>query len=429
MNWDEGFIFKGKRLSYNRITSNNWGERAIEIPIAFNFLANLDNKGNILEVGNVLSNYENSLSEYLGIKPRRIVDKFEIDINVDNVDLMDIPPEEKYDAIVSISTVEHIGQGVAPAEAYGEQTTVRDLEAPLKAIAKIYDLLIVGGKALITVPFGKLTDGVWYIQFGWDYLELLETQYNIPQKAISTVFMKRLALEITEINSNNPNNPRQIWVEERQVNKLSNILYNFPWPYANAIAILELTKIEELFIQKSTSHSAHFNYEKAIPSPIIYKELLENNFLKIFDKLNNLNIIFFPICENEEIIFADLEKITWEFFNHPDRSHITLLIYTSNISEEEANVILAAASLSALMNSNLDETDGAEICLVGELSDVQWSALLPCIGYRIAIENGNRQDFSKSRTTLYAEEMPSCSIESFRTKRTVQSETGTWFLR
>lgn len=47
---------------------------------------------------------------------------------------------------------------------------ITDREAPLKAIAKIYGLLEPNGKALITVPFGKLTDGKWYIQFSQKYL-------------------------------------------------------------------------------------------------------------------------------------------------------------------------------------------------------------------------------------------------------------------
>jgi cyclopropane fatty-acyl-phospholipid synthase-like methyltransferase len=64
-------------------------------------------------VGNVLSYYENSLSERDGVIKRRIIDKFEIDIGVDNEDLMTLESEEKYDAIVSVSTVEHIGQGLS----------------------------------------------------------------------------------------------------------------------------------------------------------------------------------------------------------------------------------------------------------------------------------------------------------------------------
>src|SRR5687767_7665995 len=112
--WEVNFNFKGKELPYNRIQYNNPSERAVEVPIGFDFLANIIKSARVLEVGNVLSYYENSLSQHTGVISRKIVDKFERELGVDNEDLMLLGSEEKYDAIVSISTVEHIGQGVTP---------------------------------------------------------------------------------------------------------------------------------------------------------------------------------------------------------------------------------------------------------------------------------------------------------------------------
>jgi len=154
MNWYKTFSYRGKNLYYNRIKYNNPTERGIEVSIAFDFLLDAPKSAKILEVGNVLSLYENVLSDYVGIRSRQIIDKFEEDLGVDQVDLMDLPSADKYDVILSISTVEHIGQGIEPSGAYGESITTRDLEAPLKAICKIYNLLALNGKALITVPFG-----------------------------------------------------------------------------------------------------------------------------------------------------------------------------------------------------------------------------------------------------------------------------------
>jgi hypothetical protein len=417
MKWNSKFIFQGKSLYYNRIGVNNWSERAVEIPIAFNFLAHLDRKEKILEVGNVLSNYENSLSEYLGLKPRRIVDKFEIDINVDNVDLMDIPSQEKYDAIVSISTVEHIGQGVAPSEAYGERITEHDLEAPLKAIAKIYDLLILGGKALITVPFGKLINWGWYIQFSWEYLELLETKYNVPSNAISKVFMKRLALQITQNN-----NPPQIWLEEKKNSQLLNVACNWPWPGANAIAILELTKIDEKFsLNVDSTPSPLFYQTTNLPSPVIKADLLEDDFLLLLDKLRDINIIFSPDwLQPENLLFSDLEKIIQVVFNHPDKNSITLLIDSSNCFEEDAELTLSGVIMNMFIELNIDFTNGLEISLIGKLSNLQWSALLPQIHYQITLENKNTQIISNSRT----ETLPICPLDAFINKRIFQLETG-----
>jgi hypothetical protein len=66
--WKRTFTFKGKELYYNRIRFNNPTERAVEISVAFDFIANLQNAQKILEIGNVLSHYENSLSDNIGIR-------------------------------------------------------------------------------------------------------------------------------------------------------------------------------------------------------------------------------------------------------------------------------------------------------------------------------------------------------------------------
>ena len=251
--WKKKFFFNKKEFSYNRIKFNNPTERAVEIPIAFSFLADLNKPASVLEIGNVLSHYENHLSETLGITSRRIVDKFELEVGVDNEDLMNLPSEEKYDAIVSLSTVEHIGQKGDPSGGYGEQQENRDLEAPLKAIAKIYDLLAPNGKALITVPFGKLTDGEWYIQFSKEYLYLLGKTYGIPKEAVSVNCLKLIDRETNGSSFN------VLW-EELDALELSYMEYGSPFSQANAIAVIELSKLSSDFHLK-------LNVE---PSPLLY---------------------------------------------------------------------------------------------------------------------------------------------------------------
>lgn len=238
MNWNQTFIYRGKALYYNRIRYNNPTERGIEVSIAFDFLLTAPKSSKILEVGNVLSFYENILSDFIGIRSRRIIDKFEYDLGVDQVDLMDLPSIEKYDVIVSVSTVEHIGQGLEPSGSYGESIYIRDLEYPLKAICKIYDLLALNGKALITVPFGKLLDGEWYIQFSENYLELLSKKYSIPDDSISMTFFKKVSMD------ENFSKLNQQW-QEVDVSELNQTEYNWPFPCANAIAIIELKKTRE----------------------------------------------------------------------------------------------------------------------------------------------------------------------------------------
>ena len=247
------FYFNKKEFDYNRINFKNSSERTVEIPLIFNFIAEIKKTASVLDVGNVLSHYENHLIETLGITSRRIVDKFEVEVGVDNEDRMNLPSEKKYNVIVSFYTVENIGQKREPSGGYGEPQENRDLEAPLKAIAKIYDLLAPEGKALITVPFGKLIDGEWYIQFSKEYLYLLGKKYGIPKEAVSVNCLKLIDRETSGRGFN------VLW-EELDALELSYVEYGSPFSQANAIAVIELSKLSSNFHLK-------LNVE---PSPLLY---------------------------------------------------------------------------------------------------------------------------------------------------------------
>ncbi|NER99122.1 MAG: hypothetical protein F6J86_35755 [Symploca sp. SIO1B1] len=417
MNWNNSFIFKQKRLYYNRIPFNNCSERSVEIPIAFDFLANLRKKDKILEVGNVLGYYENLLSEYLGIMNRRIVDKFEETPGVDNIDLMDIPTEDKYDAIVSVSTVEHVKQGIEPSGAYGEQIEVRDLEGPLKAIAKIYELLLPGGTGLITVPIGKLLDLEWLIHFNSEYLNLLVSKYEIPQDAICINFLKRLTL-YPPIN-----NPLQLWAEVGE-SQVSNVNYNWPWPCANAIAVVELNKLTENFTLKLDLSPTPLQYKKTIyKKPVIYHDLIKDDFLNWMSSLREINLIFCPDWnQTEELIYSDFEKIVSSILKHPDRSYICLLIEASNIPYEEANLFLASVTMNLLMQEDFAIDDEPEFLLLDQMSNVQWSALTTNINAQIILDNQNNNKL----TEVVKQNISYCPIECFKSKRAVKLETGLW---
>ncbi len=252
--WKREFLFGNTTLYYNRSPYNNRAERAVEIPIAFDFLARQPHDKPMLEVGNVLQYYENALSDHLGIRSRHIVDKFEVGQCIENIDILDLQPEEPYQTIVSVSTVEHVGQTCSPSGQFGEQRVASDLEAPLKAIAKIYDLLAPGGRALITVPFGKLTDGGWYIQFGSEYLDLLVTKYALPQEALSVHFLKCLAREPGW------NNPYQLWSEAAE-EELADVKYDSIRGGARAIAVIEFTRLARPFMLNLDVPATPLQYE------------------------------------------------------------------------------------------------------------------------------------------------------------------------
>ena len=131
------FSLNGRKYKYivhpHGFTWTN--ERAVEIPIAQAALE--ENKGSaILEIGNVTSHYFTS--------SHTVVDKYEKAEGVINVDIIDYSPSTKYDFIVSISTLEHVGWDRDKKEAKKIPVAVNQLK----------QLLASPGKLLVTVPIG-----------------------------------------------------------------------------------------------------------------------------------------------------------------------------------------------------------------------------------------------------------------------------------
>ena len=132
------FTFRGKKYHYfYDIINNTWmNERCIEIPIAMD-IVNRNRDKKILEIGNVLSNYYQI--------PHDIVDKYEKAPNVINQDVVDFKSDVKYDLIVSISTLEHVGWDEKPRD---------DNKIP-KALENLRSLLKPnGGIMIVTLPLG-----------------------------------------------------------------------------------------------------------------------------------------------------------------------------------------------------------------------------------------------------------------------------------
>ncbi|WP_445176620.1 FkbM family methyltransferase [Microcoleus sp.] len=109
-------------------------------------------------------------------------------------------------------------------------------------------------------------------------------------------------------------------------------------------------------------------------------------------RLREINIILFPDWQQpEDSLCLQLEGVMTTLLAHKEPSKITALLDTSNISEEDANLVLSSVIMNILMQEDLDETDVPEVSLLGNLSEMQWKALLPCIHYRVVLENENQQ--------------------------------------
>jgi len=173
---------------YNRTWRN---ERTVEIPIVRRILEARPGAC-VLEVGNVLSHYFG--------RDHEVVDKYEKAHGVHNIDVVDFRPGKKYDVIVCISTLEHVGWDDPP----------RDPEKPIRALNHLRSLLAPGGILVVTIPIGYNPDIDGLIGKG-------RLEFN------SLHFIKRTTLD-------------NRWTET-DWSGVAESRYNTPYPAANALAI------------------------------------------------------------------------------------------------------------------------------------------------------------------------------------------------
>ncbi|MGH3899963.1 MAG: SAM-dependent methyltransferase [Pseudonocardiaceae bacterium] len=140
---DRRFVFRGTHLPYTfaRYNTSYRNERTVEISIAKWFLS--ADVGRTLEVGNVMSHY--------GVRGHTVLDKYEIIPGVLNDDIIEFIPDQLFDTVISISTLEHVGWDEKPRE---PGKVFRAFDAARNCVAP-------EGRMLVTVPIGynKTLDG------------------------------------------------------------------------------------------------------------------------------------------------------------------------------------------------------------------------------------------------------------------------------
>lgn len=129
--------------------------------------------------------------------------------------------------------------------------------------------------------------------------------------------------------------------------------------------------------------------------------------------LTEINLIIFPDwLQPEETVGLELQAVIKNLVTHPDKSKMTLLVDNSDISVEDADLILSNVAMNLLMEEELEVDEGPEIVLVGELSQIQWSALMPQLQGRIKLEYENEQTIS----LVKAENIPLIELSNFSDK-------------
>ncbi len=187
------FRVQGETYTYfcHRYNGAWINERAVEVPIIWKIIK--ENKGkNILEVGNVLSHYFSVNHD--------ILDKYEKAEGIINEDVINFRPSKKYDLIVSISTLEHVGWDESP----------REPRKILLAIDNLRNILTEEGKIVVTLPMG----------YNHDMDKLLKKREIPFDKAL---YLKRVSKE-------------SLWIEA-EWKEIKDLSYNSPFISANGLVI------------------------------------------------------------------------------------------------------------------------------------------------------------------------------------------------
>jgi len=174
----------------------------------------------------------------------------------------------------------------------------------------------------------------------------------------------------------------------------------------NALCEVQKPTVRDSLIKLGLDQAKKFSWSKmagVASSVLINTTLLHLN-------LREINLIIFPDWSaSEESIASDLVPLIRTILTHPNKEHITLLVDNSNISKEEVGFILSSMMMTLIMEEDLAVSAEPELSIMGELSELQWQALLPRVQARILLENENQQAIAQAK----AEKIPSYKIESF----------------
>lgn len=189
----ETFRYDDNDLAYyiDRYNTTWRNERCLELAIVLNLLARTRPK-DVLEIGNVLNHYAPF--------PHDVVDKYEQASGVQNTDVELFQTHRRYDCIVTISTIEHVGFD-APEN--------RDPQKPARVLTRLRSLLRSRGILLATIPLRYNPS-----------LDRLLLSGSLPFDEIT--YFRRVA--------------RTSWIAVPPTH-LADVRFDSPWPQANALAV------------------------------------------------------------------------------------------------------------------------------------------------------------------------------------------------
>jgi glycosyltransferase involved in cell wall biosynthesis len=154
----------------------------------------------------------------------------------------------------------------------------------------------------------------------------------------------------------------------------------------NALCEVQKPGVRHALISAGLAQAKKFSWTKM--AKIVSEALINATLLSL--NLKEINLLIFPDwTQSEDELGFELQEIIQSLATHPKNEKITLIIHTSNITIEDAEMFLSSIAMNLLME-DLDISDTIDISLVDNLGNVQWQSLLPRIYGRVILNNEDK---------------------------------------
>ncbi len=117
--------------------------------------------------------------------------------------------------------------------------------------------------------------------------------------------------------------------------------------------------------------------------------------------LREINLIVFPDwLQPEDLLLPELTEVIRSLMAHPNKHQMTLLIDTTAISNEDADLALCQVLMNLLWQDHSTGQDDLEIALLDKLDSQQWEILRSDIHYQVPLQHQNHQLVADRQLTL-----------------------------
>ncbi|MGB3206627.1 MAG: glycosyltransferase family 2 protein [Crinalium sp.] len=181
-------------------------------------------------------------------------------------------------------------------------------------------------------------------------------------------------------------------LQDRETLAVSESEYNF--------SLIDLYKLNNDMDIANLKSCQYLQWQMALQQQELQNKHNEIEQLQIQLSDGKMNVVVFPDWNlAEELLYEDLAKILKISLLHPEKNKIKIWIENSEISQENANLIISDIMMSILMEEDLEINEEPEISLFSHLEE---SVVLNKMHARLVLNQENKVIISK----LEAEKLP-----------------------